>query len=87
MKAPKKCFLMVQAVLMCAGFSLPAYCVEQKSVVLDEGITTTDYVDGSGFEVKGGGAIFTYDYRTKLLTMDSADVHIRVVFPSNAERD
>lgn len=78
---------MVQTVLMCAGFSMPAYCVEQKSVVLDEGITTTDYVDGSGFEVRGGGAIFIYDYRTKLLTMDSADMHIKVAFPSNTNKD
>ena len=76
--------LLISTAVLWTGFATPANSAEQKDATSNhsEPITTIDYADGSGFEVRGGGALFTYIYKTKVLTMTSEAMHLESAFPS-----
>jgi hypothetical protein len=72
--------LITSAIALASGFAMPAFCADQNIKPVDDTIKTTEYADGSGFKVQGGGATFTFDYQTKLLTMTNGKMHLEATF-------
>jgi len=76
MKALRKNIFVIPAVLLATSLAMPAHCANQKDTTtdFDDDIKATDFADGSGFQIEGGGATFTYDYHTKVMTMTSKEL-------------